>query len=303
MDLDLLRAVYGPIVSISGAARLGIDRRELARAAHSGAIERLANGWYSTGPIDHAEARHLLRSVAQSCAHGPSAALGHHSALAVRNLPTWSADLETVRMCQVGCISTRRSPGLAMSGPWPCDPEVLEIWGHRVWALPTADAIVQFGLSARPEAAMVSADRALAEGLITQATLASALTRGRGRPGIARLIATLAWADGRHESVGESRTAFAMRLLGYSFTPQVEVVVRGRRYRPDFIIDGELTIVEFDGAVKYADRATLLAEKAREDDLRSVGYSFARIGWRDLDDLAIIAAKIERARALGRRSA
>jgi hypothetical protein len=48
----------------------------------------------------------------------------------------------------------------------------------------------------------------------------------------------------------------------------------GRLFRADFRVVGTRVLVEFDGAVKYADgrRATLFEEKRREDALRREGW-------------------------------
>jgi very-short-patch-repair endonuclease len=60
----------------------------------------------------------------------------------------------------------------------------------------------------------------------------------------------------------------------------------GRLFRADFRVVGTRVLVEFDGAVKYADgrRATLFEEKRREDALRREGWVVVRLVWADLDD-------------------
>jgi very-short-patch-repair endonuclease len=52
--------------------------------------------------------------------------------------------------------------------------------------------------------------------------------------------------------------------------------------RVDFLLERRL-IVEFDGAQKYDSAEVVVAEKWREDRLRELGYSFARVSWADLD--------------------
>jgi very-short-patch-repair endonuclease len=63
-------------------------------------------------------------------------------------------------------------------------------------------------------------------------------------------------------------------------------VAGGRLFRADFRVVGTRVLVEFDGAVKYADgrRATLFEEKRREDALRREGWVVVRLVWADLDD-------------------
>jgi hypothetical protein len=49
--------------------------------------------------------------------------------------------------------------------------------------------------------------------------------------------------------------------------------------RVDILLE-RVTIVEFDGATKYGNADDLVAEKWREDDLRSRGYQVVRVGCR-----------------------
>lgn len=180
-----------------------------------------------------------------------------------------------------------------------------------------AAAVVQVGLRstgphrpAHPFESLVAADGALHDGLISGAELAAAVTDHAGHPGIPGVRELLRFADGRHESVGETRLAHVMRHLGYRFAVQVEYVIDGRLWRVDFELDDEPVIVEFDGLAKYGGgllnptaeqlRGALGAEKWREDQLRLRGRQFARIVWADLDSPEIVRHKIEAARALAR---
>ncbi|WP_372430402.1 hypothetical protein [Janibacter melonis] len=109
----------------------------------------------------------------------------------------------------------------------------------------------------------------------------------------------LAWADGRHETPGETRTGVCLHRLGLAYTPQVWI----GQDRVDALLDDEPVVVEFDGALKYMDQDALVAEKIREDRIRSRGYGFVRLMWADLYDLGLVAARVRRAiDALHRRS-
>ena len=59
--------------------------------------------------------------------------------------------------------------------------------------------------------------------------------------------AAVAHLDGRHESVGETLTRFALRLLGVAAEPQVTISGSDWSYRVDFVVDGDL-VIEFDGS-------------------------------------------------------
>jgi very-short-patch-repair endonuclease len=148
--------------------------------------------------------------------------------------------------------------------------------------VPPAWAVVQTGLVHGPESALVAADAALSRGLVGTEQLARAVDGLAGHPGMAPVRAALQHADARHESLGETRTAYVLRCLGFDLEPQVELVAEGRRYRADFRVRGSRVLVEFDGAVKYTDRAALFEEKQREDALRRAGWVVVRVVWSDL---------------------
>jgi hypothetical protein len=172
-----------------------------------------------------------------------------------------------------------------------------------------AAAVVQVGLRptgpARqplPLESLVAADSALRQGLTSHAKLAAALAAHEGHPGVRGVSLLLPYADGRHESVGETRLAHAMRSMGFRFTPQVEYVIEGQLIRTDFELDDAPVVVEFDGMAKYGAglanpspeqlRAALVAEKLREDRLRSRGKQVVRFVWADLDSWELIRRRI-----------
>jgi very-short-patch-repair endonuclease len=225
--------------------------------------------------------------------------------LLLHGLPTWRADLSTVHLTSTrsaseadGGIASRRG-GLVIHRPvrgltassvsrtGPATP--------APGAVPLSLAIAQTGLLAGPEAALVPADAALARGLVTYAELSGAVSALAGRRGIGPVRAVLAEADGRHESPGESRTAYLLRALGLEFDPQVEVLAEGRRYRADFRIRGTRVLVEFDGQVKYADRAALFEEKRREDALRRAGWVLVRLVWSELSQPELVRRRLREA--------
>ena len=144
--------------------------------------------------------------------------------------------------------------------------------------LPTVDpavAAVQIGLiqqgEHRPDGipSLVAADGLLHTGAITGASLQAALDLFASHPGIAAVREALRHAEARHESVGETRLAAALRVLGYDVEVTPEAVRRG-----------------------------LSREKLREDELRLEGWSFVRVQWFELGSLPTIHRKVEMARQL-----
>jgi very-short-patch-repair endonuclease len=167
-----------------------------------------------------------------------------------------------------------------------------------------AVAIVQTAVVSGPLPALYAADAALHRRLVTAGTLGAAARRLSSHPGTAAVRTLLPFADGRHESPGETRTALLLRHLRIAATPQVEIAGPGWRYRVDFLLEGANVVIEFDGRVKYGSGADVFAEKVREDRLRSEGYEVVRLTWADLDRPdrvgRLVAAAVHRALGRGR---
>ncbi|MGO4599444.1 type IV toxin-antitoxin system AbiEi family antitoxin domain-containing protein [Terrabacter sp. 2RAF25] len=300
MRLDLLGA--GGVFSAADAAAQGLDGHALSRLVRAGDCLRLTRGWYAVAPAEPvtAQRRHALTATALGRANAARAVVSHHSTLILHGLPTYAVDLDVVHLTslprapgvRVPNASTRRRglvvhrpvPGLTLSPDPDPDPDPGAADPAVTTTVPPAWAVVQTGLVHGPESALVAADAALSRGIVGAEQLTRALDGLAGHPGMAAIRAALGHADGRHESPGETRTAYVLRCLGFDLEPQVELVAEGRRYRADFRVRGTRVLVEFDGAVKYVDRAALFAEKQREDALRRAGWIVVRVVWSDLGE-------------------
>lgn len=294
MDLTLI-AREG-VFAAADAARVGLDKNALGRLVRDGCCLRLAVGWYAIAeeaPPDR-EQLHRLRSIAFGRQFRTRAALSHHSRLVLAGLPTYAAPFDTVHLTAwapaAGGVSVSR-PGVKIHRQvaglhLPAADVAGRIDRHRPRAVPVAYAAVQAGLLAGPQAFLVAADAALRAEAATATELSRAVSVFAKHTGIAPVRSALSLVDPRHESPGESRTAFVLSALGFELEPQFEVVAEGRRYRADFRIRGTRVLVEFDGAVKYADgdRRVLFDEKRREDALRRDGWVVVRLVWVDLSD-------------------
>ena len=316
MDLSLITR-HG-IFATADARGIGLTDNDLKRLVASGECARLTRGWYAptASPIDSLE-QHRLTALALGRQYCGKAAISHYSALIVEGIATYAVDLDNVHLTlgatpqrqtasggrpakasrgkPPGVASRRR--GLVLHRPigttWYPEPQA----GPGVWITPSitpiAWALVQTGLVSGGLSALVSADSALHAGTVSTQDLVAAVERFRRHPGIAGVRAALAHANGRHESPGETRTAYVTRLLGFAVEPQVEITAEGYVYRADFRIVGTRVLIEFDGAVKYAgDQKALFDEKRREDALRRQGWVIVRIVWEELDDLALIRRRL-----------
>lgn len=75
--------------------------------------------------------------------------------------------------------------------------------------------------------------------------------------------------------------------------PQFQVP--GTRYRADGRIVGTRVLVESDGQGKYQEQAALVAEKAREDELRSLDWQVVRVTGALLDTPATLMGRVRAA--------
>ncbi|KQU67538.1 type IV toxin-antitoxin system AbiEi family antitoxin domain-containing protein [Phycicoccus sp. Root101] len=316
------------IVSAAEAAQIGIGPSDLRRLRRLGSVTRLIRGWYAVHPpnadrppwegVDHFDTerrRHSLLTLALIRSFDGRAVASHQSALVLHDVPLWKSDLSTAHLCRVRDDHSRHRPSALLHPAFGGDP-VLCPRGYLT--VPVAQAVVQVGLVPSrpghcpfPFETLVAADAALRRGLVTAEELAAAV-RAHGRhPGITAVRQLLKHADGRHESVGETRLAHTLRVLGYRFTPQVWVQAEGRRWRADFELDDEPVVIEFDGMAKYSGdlvnptadqlRAALATEKWREDRLRDAGREVTRFVWAEADDLRLVRSRVDAAILRARR--
>lgn len=212
------------------------------------------------------------------------AVASHVSAAVLHGLPTWGMSLERVHVSR----DRHRSGGRVgrrihvHSVPLNAD-EVVAVGGTVVTS--AARTVVDLARSIPVEQAVVVADAVLALGLADRAEPQDAVqraTRWRGSPAAHRVIA---FADGRSESVGESRSRVAIRRADLPTpVPQWEVRAADGRLlgRVDFGWPDLATVGEFDGRVKYSRLLrpgqqpgdVVFAKKLREDELRSEGLGF-----------------------------
>ena len=231
----------------------------------------------------------------------PDAVLAGTTALLAHGIAVWGAPLDVpsiVRPIQrsggVGAFWVRPARGVGVDSDW--GP-----------ASPPAEALVQHAIDRGIVPGVASADAALRKGRTTMAELEKALDAVRTWPHASHAASMLRFADGRRESVGESRCGVALAIAGFDVTPHVAIRDEHGDLvgRVDFLVTGTKVVVEFDGKVKYAsgDRQVLWDEKRREDRLRALGYTVVRLTWADLERPGAVAAAVQRALAGAGRSA
>lgn len=320
------------VISTAELRELGIGPALLRQRVRAGSLLPLVRGWYAAAPPDEpppweAEDQferernlHRLRTAALLRSFEGRVVASHGSALILHGVPLWRSDVATVHLARTLDDHSRHRKGAVIHPAVGAAPVQSP---SGLLTVPVSFAVVQAGLVALahgddPDAmeSLVAADGALRAELVTDAQLTTAVKRHEHHPHIDAVRRLLGHADGRHESVGETRLGHALRLLGWVVTPQPRLHTKGRSYRADFGLDGEKVLIEFDGLEKYligpADqppkeraRLAVAAQRRRQEDLEEIGYEFARVSWQDLDRPASIDAKVRAARdrARLRRSA
>jgi hypothetical protein len=289
----------------------GRSDEELARLIRGRSWARVRRGAYLDGQLPTtAVARHALLVAATLGDLRRPAVVSHQSAAVLLGLPLWNAPLDRVHI-------TRRPPASSQtSGPLRChvarlrDDEVTAVGGLEVTDV--ARTVLDLARSQPFEAAVVAVDAALHEGLLPRELLEQRLFDIAGTRGSRHAARVVRFADGRSESVGESRSRVALAELGLA-PPSLQFEVRTAAgafvARTDFAWDQQRVVGEFDGLVKYGrllrpgqdPGEAVFEEKRREDAIRDEGWEVVRWTWPDLNDRPRLAERVQRAHDRGSR--
>lgn len=227
-DLELYRR--------SSLIARGYTDRELRGLRRRGRFTLPRRGAYLVGPrLAEAEAWHRVNVHAALSQLGDGVVISHLSAAVLHGLPTWGVSLDTVNVTR-----SRRSGGrkqrlvhVRTARLEPADVVMLD----GVLVTSAARTVVDIARCTSFAAAVVVADAALARCMVTSAELLHVLSRCRRWPGSPHAQRVIAFADGRAESVGESRSRVAIALAGLP-RPEPQWVVHdaGGRFvaRTDF---------------------------------------------------------------------
>lgn len=232
---------------------------------------------------------HALRSAAAALTR-PEHAVSAASAAIVHGLPVIAVPPAPVLTRRRPAPDGRRGGSLVRSARLD-DVDLTEWFG-----VPVTTVARTLGDLARtdPAGALMAADAARREGLVTTADIDGVLGRMTGWPGVRHARAALALASPLAESPLESLTRWVVHLAGLPQPElQVEITdpVSGRTYRVDLLWRARRLVLEADGRGKYSGDA-LWREKQRELALTRAGYRVERVTWDDL--MRYRAATIER---------
>ncbi|HET6625179.1 MAG TPA: type IV toxin-antitoxin system AbiEi family antitoxin domain-containing protein [Nocardioidaceae bacterium] len=307
--MDALRVIartYGVFLR-SEARDFGYDDRAVKAAIRAREWVRVRRGAYTFRDVwestdDVGRHRILARAVMRSL--GGAVALSHVSALAEHGIAIWGMDLSRVHVTRLegGAGRTEKDlvhhEGLCLAG------DVMERDGLRLMA--PGRAVIEASSLATAEAGIVSTDSALHLGLVDPDELDARLHAMGRWPYMQKVHVVLRFADGRSESVAESRSRHLFWRQGLP-APELQFYVYDEQGAligiTDFAWPEHGLLGEFDGKVKYGRLLkegeepgdAVFGEKRREDLLREVTrWAMIRLVWADLFYPAKTAARIRR---------
>jgi len=290
----------------AGALAAGYNDDEIKRLRRSGQWTSAARGAYfdnaNAPKLSGAERHRLMVDTAVPRLSGEPV-VSHLSAVVLHGLPLWRTHLNEVHV-------TRRAPAKAHRGSMvhshlaALEPDDVVLVDHRRVTSPTR-TVVDVARTVPFEQGVIVADAALRLGLTTHEKLADQLKRSRRMPGARAARRMIAFADGRSESVGESRSRVMMHREGLP-QPELQMTVCDGDGtflgRADFGYRRRKVLGEFDGKLKYQGGPhgedpgdVVFREKQREDALRAAGWTVVRWIWADLDEPAAVVHRLRRA--------
>ena len=309
-------------VATAGTATLTRRQELLERGFSSNAIDRersagrltaIRRGVYTpTGAFSELglELRHAARARAVAMA-APGLVVSHISAAVLHQLPVRPSGLARVHATRIsasgGIGDDRRVVHVGRLPP----EEIVEIEGVRTTSL--ARTLVDLARTESFEAGVIAADSAFHSQPDVVDRVADVLARSRRHRGHTMARRALLFADGRSESVGETRLRLLIADGGFA-APELQCQVLSSSGmvlgRVDLANLNFGTLIEFDGMAKYGKQLNahrtelevLRLEKKREEALREAGWQVFRVVWADLGDAAALQRRISDVFARGRRA-
>lgn len=261
-------------VTTAQARALGGHEHTLGRLVEHGKLIRTLRGIFLHPHPRTPEAEHALVTRAM-LDHDRWSVASHHSSLALHGLALFGVPWRQVHVADPR-KSSRRHANIHRHVLRDGDP-VVDVGEHKALGLPLSLCLTaaRFGVVS----GLVSMDHALHQELCTVDDLRAVIDSGRLRRGIGAARRAVALADGRAESPGESRLRAIIAESPFAYDLQVNVGGPGGGYRVDLLVDG-CVVVEYDGEEKYEGiegKVALIAEKRREDWIRSRRYGLMRV--------------------------
>lgn len=298
-----------------------MSKHVLARGVREGTVRRLSGGFFVSAEVwDTALPwqRHLILTRAAS-RERPDAVVSHHSAAALHDLPLPLRPPAWVSMSTNHGVTTANLGGLSRLEPGLMpDEHITAVGGMPVTSVARTLCDCLRSLSLPDAVAMV--DMALRGGLVTITEIERVRRTQFRWPGVTRVDLGLSLHDPARETWLESTALTDLWLLGIPL-PECQLSVFSDTGiflgRPDAIWREHAVALELDGRGKYLNSvlldlgaatvsgaetaealaqeiaATVVAEKLREDSLRSSGLLVVRADSREAgQDIADVARRL-----------
>jgi hypothetical protein len=284
----------------------GWTKAQLSYAVRRDRIDRLRRSVYQAVDAfalsDHERARWVHAGQAIGAVlMTPGSAASHSAAAALRRMPL-------LFLPEAACMTV---------APW-FTGDIARVHVHRCGSRPFSlpvgsvactrvertaiDLAREHGVTA----GLVALDYALHTGMTDLGKVLEDLERCARWPGVRQAREAVSLADGRSESVLESRSRLKLREFGVP-EPDLQRSIGnewgGFVARVDFYWDGFGVVGEADGAMKYdgTDPEPLLAEKKRQGALEDLELEVVRWGSADLRNFGPVAQRLNRAFSRGQR--
>ena len=273
----------------------GATDADLRRARRAGVLVRIRHGVYSLKEAWEArtrEDRHLLLSSLAYDFARADVVLSHVSAAVVHGAPLWDVSLQEVHLTRTDGKAGRRENGVVQHRGRIREGDVATVEGRRVTS-PTRTAL-DLTTIMDLEHALPAMDHFLHTGLTSKEQLRAGAREMAHWSNTLGTDLVVNFADGRRESLAESRTAVMLLGTGKP-APEPNFKIRDRYgnvlWRVDFAWPELGVFLEFDGKVKYQKflkegedvTDAVLREKKREEQICArTGWRCIRLTWADL---------------------
>ncbi|MEO5853111.1 MAG: hypothetical protein ABIQ15_11410 [Nocardioides sp.] len=296
---------YAPLILRPDALAAGATDRELRRLLRTRVLHRVRPGayvatatWESLDPAG----RHALLSRAVLSHAGTEVVLSHVSALPEYDAPTWRIPLEVVHVTRRDRRAGRNEAGVRQHQGRLGDVDV--VTRNNVPVTSATRLAIDITTVAETEPALAVVNDLLHRHLTSLEAIEARYASMTHDPYTLGTGLVLLLADGRIESVGETRTFFCCWRHSLP-APQPQWEVRDHAglivARLDLAWPELGAWVEFDGRQKYTRYLrkgesitdAVLREKQREDMIRELtGWRCLRITWADLNEPERLAQRI-----------
>jgi predicted transcriptional regulator of viral defense system len=280
----------------------GMSAKQMRSLLRSGDLVRMRYGVYATraavaAAMDDPRRRHALEVLAVTTSVGRDSVASHHSAARIHGLDLLRpapADIVTLTRPRSRPSGRPRSDGIVFRVATLPREHVTPCWGVAVTSVPRT--VVDLARTLSFTDAVVVADSALRLGKTTKSELSRVVNACDRWPGVDQARRTVAFADGRAESVLESCARVTFDTFGLE-APDLQVTFRGEGFvfRGDFYWARYRTIAEADGMAKYEDPQRARDQLRRDRLLRDAGYRVVHFTWREIFEApTVVVARIRK---------